>query len=158
MIERRTIIDRAAIERFEAKFIPEPNSGCWLWTAATTHFGYGAFRLDRSRKQFNSHRVAWLIYRGPIPEGKWVLHHCDNPPCVNPDHLFLGDNTANIADRVRKNRSIRGNQVIGAKLSEASVRAIRVDDRTQQKIADDYGVSRSLVGVIKQQKRWRHVS
>lgn len=93
--------------RFEAKFIPEPNSGCWLWVGSTIPDGYGYFSVA-TNKNIGAHRVSWLLYRGSIPDGAHVLHRCDNPPCVNPDHLFLGDHAANVADRVAKGRSYRG--------------------------------------------------
>lgn len=68
-------------QRFDAKWTPEPNTGCWLWTACVVHSGYGNF--DREE----AHRVAWRLYRGPIPEGMYIDHMCRVRSCVNPDHL-----------------------------------------------------------------------
>lgn len=93
----------AALARFEARFTPEPNSGCWLWVGGESGFGYGHFTLPASRCR-TAHRAAWLLYRGPIPKGLHVLHTCDVRCCVNPDHLWLGTHSDNMTDMVSKGR------------------------------------------------------
>lgn len=75
---------------------------CWIWTAATLHNGYGCFRTDYRTE--SAHRVAWQLFRGPIPDDMHVLHKCDVRCCVNPSHLFLGTNADNIRDRNAKGR------------------------------------------------------
>lgn len=95
------------LEKFESKFIPEPNSGCWLWTGPFNAQGYGRFTVRRNDKHYSSQsapRIAWRLYRGEIPIGKWVLHRCDTPECVNPDHLFIGTRQDNIDDMMNKGR------------------------------------------------------
>jgi hypothetical protein len=77
--------------------------GCWEWTGADNGHGYGAFSVARSKARA-AHRVSWEIHNGQIPGRLWVLHKCDNRRCVNPSHLFLGDNTANVRDCVSKGR------------------------------------------------------
>lgn len=73
--------------RFERLYIPEPNTGCWLWIGAMSFGGRGAFRLSRPRRQVLAHRFSYEEFIGPIPEGLTVDHQCNNPCCVNPDHL-----------------------------------------------------------------------
>lgn len=76
--------------------------GCWLWTGYTSTFGYGMMRF--MGKSQNAHRLSWQVHRGPIPDGLSVLHKCDVPACVNPDHLFLGTQSDNMKDCASKGR------------------------------------------------------
>jgi len=92
------------MERFEAKYIPEPNSGCWLWTASCWENGYGQISLPNTFKIVGAHVASWMLHQGPIPEGLFVCHSCDMPPCVNPEHLFLGTQKENMQDAARKGR------------------------------------------------------
>ncbi len=95
----------APLERFERLLHHEPNTGCWLWGGAINSHGYGFFtRLD-GRKNIKAHRAAWILYRGRIPDGLFVLHNCpsgDISGCCNPDHLWLGTQGDNMRDRVNK--------------------------------------------------------
>lgn len=88
-------------QRLEEKSIPEPNSGCWLWLGSTIPTGYGVIGVDG--KNWRAHRAAWRAYRGEVGS-LHVLHRCDNPGCINPDHLFLGTHTDNMRDRRDKGR------------------------------------------------------
>ena len=106
-------------------------------------------------------RLAVLEY-GKIPEGMFVCHHCDNPICVNPNHLFLGSAFDNIQDAINKGRMKRGSEVCGSnhgcsKLTEQKVKDIRKDTRLHRVIAKEYGVVRRTISEIKQNKTWRHV-
>lgn len=92
---------------------------CWEWTAARQPSGYGKMvvgsRLDGSRRFPPSHRLAWELTHGPIPQGLHVLHHCDNPPCCNPAHRFLGTDADNAADKVAKGRQATGVKTYGGR-------------------------------------------
>jgi hypothetical protein len=99
-------------DRFEQQFIPEPNSGCWLWIGAIDGRGYGAIK-DSSRVMRRASRVSWELHRGSIPEKMCILHKCDVPLCVNPDHLFLGTNADNTRDMYRKGRAYNMRDVAG---------------------------------------------
>lgn len=89
--------------RFHQKYIPEPNTGCWLWTDAPNRKGYG--ELVVGKKVLRAHRVSWFLHFGEIKEGLHVLHKCDTPACVNPCHLFLGTNSDNMIDKKLKGRA-----------------------------------------------------
>ena len=88
-------------ERFWDKV--DKTEGCWLWMASLCGHGYGAFVLRRG-KHMQAHRFSWMIHNGPIPKGMCVCHHCDNPRCVNPEHLFIGTVKDNTQDMIKKGR------------------------------------------------------
>ena len=92
---------RASLDERLAQFVIQP-SGCWEWTGSKNDKGYGRVYADRDEKR--AHRAMWEQAHGPVPDGLWVLHRCDNPPCVNPDHLFLGTPLDNVRDMMAKGR------------------------------------------------------
>lgn len=91
-------------ERFWRYVQPGPPDACWEWKGSTQEPGYGTLGLGGGSRRGFAHRVSWEIHRGPLKPGEHVLHTCDNPPCVNPDHLFLGDQAANMRDAWAKGR------------------------------------------------------
>lgn len=97
---------KSASVRFERKWTPEPNTGCWLWLGGTQKAGYGFFKYAG---EVTAHRSAWRLYRGDIPYGLHVLHRCDVRQCVNPEHLFLGTQSDNMKDMAAKGRAQRFN-------------------------------------------------
>ena len=136
-------------ERFDSKWTPEPNSGCWLWIAGRHTKGYGGFGIGGRKDHVTvlAHRVAWTIYRGSIPDGMSVLHHCDTPACVNPEHLFLGNDQDNCRDMIKKGRS-------HAKLTREQANQIRMAPGTHRSIAAKFGVSYGHVWKIKSGRVW----
>lgn len=143
-------------ERFWAKV--EKTGGCWNWTAAHNKRGYGRIRI--SGKSAHTHRISWELHNGPIPEGLWVLHKCDNPPCVNPAHLFLGTYKYNIADMIKKGRVPRGESVSRAKLSWNNVEQIRSMYRgnggtlSQRELSKKFGVGQASISRVVTMKGW----
>lgn len=106
-VHRQSDGEMTDIERFMAKVIPEPNSGCWLWVGGVTGTGYGQF-WDSSRKvKVIASRWAYEQFKGYIPDGIFSCHHCDVRSCVNPSHLFLGTQSDNMTDCSKKNRIFR---------------------------------------------------
>lgn len=140
------------LQRLLAKV--EKTDTCWLWTAARDKKGYGFFKL--AGKQTKAHRASWVLHHGEIPDGLWVLHKCDNPRCVNPDHLFLGTLLDNHHDMDSKHRRviIRGEKSNLAKLTKSQALAIIKATGTQQSIAEKFGIARTTVSRIKSGVRW----
>lgn len=136
---------------------------CWLWTGHRIPTGYGAIGVGKNTR--STHRLSWELANGPIPEGQHVLHRCDNPPCVNPNHLFLGTHADNVRDMHAKGRSNLNNlhprmrcETHGsAKLTNAQVREIRTDCRRGQGsvMARKYGVTRNMIGKIVRREYWK---
>lgn len=143
--------------RLEEKSIPEPNSGCLLWFGAYHKFGYG--RLNVDGEIIGAHCLSYAVFKGIVEDGQHVLHHCDVPECIQPAHLYLGDNKQNAADRVARGRNPdrKGEAGGNVKLTNEQVLAIRADPRSHRKIAAAYGISRGPVTAIKAGRSWRHL-
>jgi HNH endonuclease len=145
-------------DRFEEKFIPEPNSGCWLWEASCRPNGYGQFGVGRSNKMLRkvdyAHRVAWTLYCGEVPDGLHVLHKCDVRCCVNPDHMFIGTNADNMADKISKGRD----RTAKPKLSDDDVRDIRKLKFGPTHIARMYGVAATTICAIQRGRKRTRVT
>jgi hypothetical protein len=147
--------EKTLLQRFEAKFTPEPNSGCWLWTAAANNCGYGVIKIDGDLRL--AHRVSLELYGKPIPDGFRVCHKCDVPSCVNPDHLFSGTQSENIKDMVKKGRANRSHGETHAlsKLKQSQVDSIRSSDLSRSKLAEIYGVSGNTIRHIQINHTWK---
>lgn len=186
-------MDEKTIARFWAKVdkngpVPQhrPELGqCWIWTAAKDRLGYGRLGVRWPvKRSVLAHRISYALNFGEIPEtgghhGTCVCHHCDNPSCVNPRHLFLGTMTDNMSDKVRKGRQARGDSSgarakpesrprgarhHNSKLSDEAVAEIRsayggrwADGPTLDSLAEKFGVSRSTVADAVKGACWKHV-
>lgn len=124
---------------------------CWQWTFTRCPQGYG-----RSGKT-TSHRMVWLVAVGPIPPGLFVCHKCDNPPCCNPAHLFLGTPADNVADMAQKGRNRRGERHGRAKLTTRDVLEIRASGESSQVLGERFGVTRNAVDHVRTGKNWKYV-
>lgn len=105
-------------DRFLNKF-QKKESGCWEWIGRRNKKGYGNFDME-DIKETCAHRASWIFFRGEIPKGLHVLHHCDNPCCVNPNHLFLGTNQDNVDDKMKKGRYFNGRGTRNLLLNQSS--------------------------------------
>jgi hypothetical protein len=162
---REVIRNLSDADRLKAKTRINPESGCWEWQASRTPLGYGQVRFRGTRVL--AHRAAWEAFCGPIPSDeshygtKGVLHKCDNPCCINPEHLFLGDQHVNIDDSVSKGRwGKRGNKGEAhgrALVTEQMVREIRESKESARIIAARYGISTGAVRHIRHRRSCAHV-
>lgn len=146
-------------ERLEKYIAIDLETGCWNYIGCLNEHGYGIFGI--LNKTYLAHRVSWKLYVGEIPKGLHVLHHCDNPRCINPEHLFLGTPKDNALDKVSKDRQTKGEVNGGAKLTDEQAAEIRflaaLGVETQEKLARRFGVSQPTVSFILSGKTWRHV-
>jgi len=157
-------------DRFWSKVCPEPNSGCWLWSAGTDKDGYGIYTVRHHFSQ-RSHRVAYERCVRAIPEAQFVLHKCDTPPCCNPDHLELGTAKKNMRDCIKRGRHrVASGDKHGLRLHPErqgmsklqsqdviNIRNLSLEGLFQREIAKKYGVARSLISMIINRKIWCHV-
>lgn len=132
-------------ERFLKKVEKIPFHECWEWVGATRAGPYGSFRLGKTAT--GAHRVSYRLFVGPIPDRMLVLHSCDNPPCVNPNHLFLGTDLDNAMDKIKKGRGLK-------KLTQIQIEEMTSKYQTgtylQRELATEYGVNQHTV--------WYHLS
>jgi len=152
----------------------EPDANCWHWTGNRLPSGYGRVSVRGTglgKKNLYAHRVAYELVLGPIRDGLHVLHRCDNPPCVRPDHLFLGTQADNVADRDRKGRQAsratapngkwrRGEESPCARLTSQDVLSIRKWHElgmSSAAISRRLGVAPTTVGHVVRGHTWRHV-
>lgn len=126
---------------------------CWPWTGRARVRDYG--RMNFGDRAHLANRLAFFLTQGRWPEN--ARHSCDNPPCCNPAHILEGTHTDNMRDAVARGRRPRGEAMPQAKLTEASVRAIRIDPRSHLEIAPFYGVHPATICRLRARKIWRHV-
>ena len=165
---------QSAPDRLAAGLLRNPTTGCLEWQGAKDTSGYGMLRVHG--RQWKTHRYAWVLANGPIPDDMQVLHHCDNPPCGDPTHLFIGTNLENMQDCARKGRRASGDESVLRKYpelakrgteshfcttSEETARAIKRDIdagiRTKADIARAHGVRYQVVYSIAKGYAWKHL-
>lgn len=146
-------------DAFKERTCENDLTGCIEWTGSSDARGYGQMRINR--KAVKAHRYAWERINGPIENGLLIRHKCDNPKCVNINHLELGTHKDNVDDMDKRGRRVnnqpKGSDCHASKISESDVRKIIVDPRRQVDIAQDYGISQAVVSKIKLRQAWRHV-
>jgi hypothetical protein len=148
---RRTPVD----VRFWAKV--DKSGACWTWKASFRRDGYG--RMFTHSGVVAAHRLAWELTNGPVPDGRYVLHRCDNRACVRPEHLFLGDHAANMADMSAKSRHaiVKGERHPRAKLTAeqvAEIRKLRSSGMLLRELAARFGIGTSYAGEVARGDRW----
>lgn len=143
-------------ERFWSKVDVRGPEECWPWKFGVNSSGYGVF-CGLLRRQMIAHRFSWEIVNGPIPTGLNVCHSCDNPPCVNPRHLFIGTTAENAADRNLKGRQSKGQTHPVSKLTDNDVQEIRTSRASGARLSIRFGVSRTQISNIRNRKQWAHI-
>ena len=145
--------------RFLSKI--KATDGCWDWTGGKNRFGYGSFQL-RTNKSILAHRTCWNMFNGEIPIGVCVYHKCDNPGCVNPDHLFLGTHKENMEDKIKKGRHncAKGEKNGMSKLKNDDV--VKIKEMIglglkNHEIVKKFGYSHLSVSRIRHNKIWKHL-
>lgn len=138
--------------RFWSKVQKDDPQNCWNWAGGHSNTGYGVFTVNHV--SYSAHRYAWTLTYGDIPNGLWVLHHCDNHSCVNPNHLFLGTQSDNLKDMASKGRQP------SKKLSHEQVRQIRklrARGLMLKDISRIFGISMAVVSKIARLELWRAI-
>ncbi len=163
----------AEIERFRGRFVAGVPSACWLWTGYVAVCGYGVMKCG-GRPTY-AHRISYMLFRGPIADKLQVCHTCDNPRCINPDHLFLGTGRENIQDAAAKGRIRHGDshpwrlhpelvpkgeghgQHVLTESEVLEIRALVQAGATWAAMAARYGVGRGTIGHVVMRRTWRHI-
>ncbi len=155
---------KTPVERFWQRV--QKTDGCWLWTGYCNASGYGRMhvKVNGESDQILTHRFSWELHNGLIPSGLLVCHHCDNPPCVRPDHLFLGTDADNTADMMRKHRRRSTSPRCGeshpmALLTADAVRVIRAERKitSVHDLATRYGVKVGTIYAVWEGVTWKHI-
>lgn len=151
------------MERFHESYMPDPNSGCWLWEGNVLWSrGYGRFTMETRCGMIGAHVASYKLHRGDIPHGMFVCHKCDVPGCVNPQHLFLGTAADNSRDASSKGRmkwkqwhpTPVGEGHGRAKLTWAAVEEIRRSKEKGTELAKRFGVVKSVISAVRLGRNW----
>lgn len=151
--------DSRTLQRFWSKVDKNGPNGCWCWLGSKTD-GYGYFYAQGD--VLRAHRFSWILEKGPIPNGLFVCHHCDNRPCVNPEHLFLGTNAENLADMARKGRAVgppmHGEKNGATRLTNNQVFEMRRSGLSASELAIKHGIHYTTALLILTRKTWKNVA
>jgi hypothetical protein len=139
-------------DRFFSRFVKLDN-GCWQWRSHTDKDGYGVLPGDRQNTR--AHRLSYEIHIGQIPDGLLICHHCDNPGCVNPKHLFAGTSKDNAQDALQKKRNYVGCKNGRSKLTEENVKEIFNSILNGQQLANKFNVTRSTINNVRRGDTWK---
>jgi len=155
-------LNNETIKRFWSKVEIRGDNDCWWWSGGKHVDGYGWFYAGGLSIRTN--RFSWTVINGEIPDGLLVCHHCDNPSCVNPRHLFLGTNSDNMRDMNRKNRrnqvNVRGEDVGTSKLKSGEVALIKILIKRgidKKEISKMFKVSSATIYMISKKTIWKHI-
>ncbi len=150
--------ERFTRDYIEQNSIPVPDAGCWIWLRRCDPCGYGKAFLGK--RAVGAHRASFMAFNGPIDGATHVLHKCDTPACVNPQHLFAGNHLANIQDKCRKGRASRliGERHPNAKLTTADAAEIYRSKESAAVLQRRYGVTRGVIWRIRAGKQWNHAT
>lgn len=155
--KQKQLHGRTIGERWEA--YTSRGDGCWEWSGSRDPNGYGRLNIEGVPEL--AHRVAWRLHRGPITADDHICHKCDNPPCVNPSHLFKGNAQMNSDDKRRKKRHrygvSKGERHGRAILTETQAREIKASGLSHKACAEEYGVSYQTIWEIRKGVSWRHL-
>lgn len=147
------------VQRFKDK-VSAGSNGCWVWTGCRNNRGYGKLSAGTAGKTVLAHRRSYELFIGPIPLGQLVLHKCNNRPCVNPKHLYTGNQKQNMADSFAAGTFAVGERNGQSKLTEGAVRQIRslcASGRTNSEISSALGIAYYTVKEVVRRRRWNHV-
>lgn len=155
-------------DRFWTKVDKSSPNGCWEWTATKNNKGYGCFSarqiIPGRKTKALAHRLSYAYFKGPIPPGQNILHSCDNPACVNPDHLRAGSQSENISESVAKGRkplaNIRGEQIGTSRLTAEKVFSIRekyLAGVPRAQIASEADISEVTIKRVVSGRSWQHL-
>lgn len=143
----------ALVDKFRSFFTP--GNGCWNWTGTIDGYGYGV--IDYSGKRYRAHVLALEFDGRPVGGGMVARHKCDNPKCVNPEHLEVGTQRQNVYDAIARGRFPRGERSGQSKLTENDVKEIRTSDGSNTQLSIKFGVTRQAIGRIRRGETWRHI-
>jgi hypothetical protein len=136
-----------------------PREGCWIWRGDLNNRGYGKvmYRSGPRRVSRGAHQLSYEMFKGPIPDDLCVLHTCDQKPCIQPVHLYIGTNGKNTQDALERGQHPIGERHGRTPLLEADVRMIRASDESHAELGRRYGVTPQSIAAIRYGKTWKHI-